>query len=157
MPMLGRNDVPNTVGIFLLVGLSLAMPVIQLGLGVLGLAIQMISALGVSFLIWKMFLKGDWNSVRFYVLVFFVFYFLIVLSGQIFEAFLEYKVRQMDADGDTFLSPSEQAKVSIDYFGMQVNGLGRSLLFITGAIYSFVFTMLVALAGAVWSKARKRG
>jgi hypothetical protein len=155
--MLSRKGALNLAGIFLMMGVALAMPIIELGLGPLWLTIQMLSAMGISFLVWKRFLRRDWNSPGFYVLVFFVLYFLLVLSGQVFEAFLDFKVRQMDTDGDTMLSLAEYAQSPVDYLDMQINGLGRSLLFITGAIYSFVFTMLVALAGVIWSKARKRG
>ncbi len=106
-------------------------------------------------LIWHYCLKKKERTIWFYLINFFTLYLMLVGSAYFFNRFLEYKLSLFDLDGDSFFSKKEQTPDQIKYFEMWTNSLGRNLMVITGAIYSFISTIILAIVLRIYKFYRK--
>ena len=70
---------------------------------------------------------------------------MLIGSAYFYDKFLKYKLSLFDVNSDSFFSKEEQTPDQIKYMEMWTNDLGRKLMVITGAIYSFISTIILSI------------
>jgi hypothetical protein len=110
-----------------------------------------------SLLIWLYYLKKKEKTVGLYLINFFTLYLILVGSVYFYDKFIEYKLSAFDLDHDSFFSKEEQTPDQIKYMQILTNNISRNLMVITGAIYSFISTIILFIVLKIFEASRKQG
>jgi len=108
-----------------------------------------------SFSIWRHIRTSTFVGFQYYALNFIVLYILILYGVWFIDKYLEFKLNQFDLNGDSVFSPDEQTPEQIKAMQAYINDTGVSFAPITGAIYSFIATLILFLSRIMFYLLRK--